>query len=109
MNTLQPTKISEPLQEDLAKYGILRKVAEKNAPVSVDDPNFFGVRQAGSDVELIFSTSKEELSEPNVQVSVLAPAIDSFDMLMTVNFPEAIKKTDKKTLREFVNRLLDEV
>lgn len=108
MRTLETTKISKELQDDLAQYGLARKVAEKAAPVNPENPTFFGIREKGRETELIFG-DKDALAESSVQISVLAPEIESFDMLTTKDFSEAVKKTDPKTLREFISKLVDDI
>lgn len=108
MRTLRTTKIDQTLQEDLTQYGLVRAIAEKAAPVDTDSPNFFGLREKGQEVELIFN-DKKELLEPGVQVSVAVPEIEPFDMLATEDFSEAVKKADPKTLREFITKLLDDI
>lgn len=108
MRTLETTKIDKALQEDLTQYGLVREIAEKAAPVSTTSPNFFGIRNKSQDTELVFGNT-EELAEPGVQIAVLAPDIQPFDMLLTKDFSEAVKKTDPKTLREYISKLLDEI
>lgn len=109
MRTLEPTAISNELQEDLTKYGLVVKAAKKEAPINANKPNFFGVRNSGSEVELIFNGGEKVMTEPGVQVSVLAPDIEAFDMLVTTDFKEAVKKSDAKTIREYVSKLFDEI
>jgi hypothetical protein len=108
MRTLETTKIDSTLQDDLTQYGLIRKVAEKAAPVNAEDPTFFGVREKGQETELIFG-NEDALTEPNVQISVAAPELEPFDMLTTKDFKEAVKKTDPKTLREFIAKLVDDI
>lgn len=109
MRTLETTKIDKNLQEDLAQYGITRQIAEKAAPVNVDNPNFFGIREEGQETELVFGAKLDDLTEPGTQIAVLAPELERFDMLVTKDFDKAVKEADPKTLREFISKLMDDI
>lgn len=109
MRTSQNTAISPELQQDLVQYGLVRKAAQAGAPMSVNNPNFFGVRNYGSSTELVFSKDPAELDNAGTNISVLAPEIEPFDMLLTRDFSGAVKRADSKTLRQFIKRILDEV
>lgn len=109
MRTSQNTAISPELQQDLVQYGLVRKAAQKGAPMNLENPKFFGVRDYGQNTELVFTDNADELNSNGTQISVLAPEIDAFDMLLTRDFGNAVKRADAKTLRQFIKRIMDEV
>lgn len=109
MRTLDTTAITPELQEELLCYGVVVESAKKKAPVNIKKPNFFGIRDKGTEPELIFKPSKKDIEGNGVQIAVLAPEIEPFDMLLTQDFPKAVKETDPKTMREYLNRLFDEI
>jgi hypothetical protein len=77
--------------------------------MNLDAPKFFGVRNYGQDTEVVFTDNAEELNSNGTQISVLAPEIEPFDMLLTRDFTNAVKRADPKTLRQFIKRIMDEV
>lgn len=111
MNTSHLSKVDSTLSADLAEYGIIRAVAVKKAPVRFDKPNFFGYENRGAEVELVFTQDDEtlvEATEDGMQLALVAPDNETFNMLLSTDFPEAIKRTEPETLREFLRRILDE-
>jgi hypothetical protein len=89
----------------------MRAVAAKKAPVNLTKPNFFGYEDRGAEVEFLFTKDKKtlaEATEEGMQLAMVAPENESFNMLLTSNFPEAIKKADPETLREFLRHIVDE-
>lgn len=120
MNTLQPTavdsthlsKVDSTLTDDLAAYGLVRDIAAKKAPVNLEKPNFFGLQDKGEEVELLFTKDNKtlvEATEEGMQLAVVAPEDESFNMLLTKDFPKAVSDKDPETLRDFLRRILDEV
>ncbi|MES2704836.1 MAG: hypothetical protein V4649_19530 [Bacteroidota bacterium] len=111
MNTSHLSKVDENLQSELAEYGLIRAVAAKKAPVNLEKPNFFGIEDRGSEVELLFSKDDKilaEATEEGMQLALVAPENEPFNMLLTRDFPAAIRGKDPETLREFLRRILDE-
>lgn len=109
MDTSHVTKISESLSDDLAQYGIIRAVAAKAAPVNKKSANFFGLNNDGTDTELVFSKDIDHLVESEMDLALVAPENESFNMLLTKDFKKAVTEKDEDTLRAFLRRLLDEV
>lgn len=109
MDTSHVTKVSESLSEDLAQYGLVRAVAEKAAPVNTKNPNFFGMRDNGMDTELVFSKDIDTLVESEMDLALVAPENETFNMLLTKDFRKAVEQKDDESLRDFLRRLLDEV
>jgi hypothetical protein len=112
MNTSQLTVVDENLRQELAAYGLVHSVAEKKAPVSNTKANFFGVERHGEEVEMLFTKDDKILADAvddGMQLAVVAPENESFDMLLTSDFPKAIQGKDSQTLREFIRRIVDEV
>jgi hypothetical protein len=111
MNTSHLSKVDSTLSADLAEYGLIRAVAAKKAPVRFDKPNFFGFEDRGAEVEMLFTDDDKtlvEATEEGMQLALVAPENESFNMLLTRDFPEAIKQAKPETLREFLRRILDE-
>lgn len=104
------SKVAIPLQEELVKYGIVRRQAAKEAPYREGGkPNFFGIKDyAGEDVELVFDSNVENLMDEDMTLGLVAPDDVSFDMLATTNFPEAVKRKDPESLRRYLRKILDE-
>lgn len=109
MHTNKSTRVSEHVQEELAEYGILRsKVMENAAPKETGEPNFFGMRNYGGDnIELKFDTSIEAIQDAGMTVSLAAPELESFNMLVTKNFDEAVKVGSKDEVRAYLRRIVD--
>src|SRR6478752_1922355 len=100
MNTSQLTVVDQNLREELAAYGLVHAVAAKKAPVSHKQANFFGVDDKGEEVELLFTKDDKTLAnavENGMQLAVVAPEDESFDMLLTNDFPKAIQGKDQET------------
>lgn len=101
------TNVSQVLQEDLAEYGILRAEAIKNAPVkSSGVPNFFGLKYGFGEAELLFDTDIKTIQDRNMQVAIVAPDNETFDMLVTTNFQKAVTKASPDQLRSFIRNIL---
>lgn len=112
MSTSQLTVVDQNLREELAEYGLVYAVAAKKAPAKVGEANFFGMDKRNDSVDLVFTKDDKELAnavEDGMQLAVVAPENESFDMLLTSDFPRAIAGKDKETLRDFLRRIVDEV
>lgn len=112
MNTSQLTVVNSTLSDSLAAYGLVRSIAAKKAPVNLEKPNFFGLENKGEETELLFTKDDStlvEATEKGMQLAVVAPEDESFNMLLTKDFPRAVSDKDPETLRDFLRRILDEV
>ncbi len=112
MDTSHLTVVDSTLTDELAAYGLVRAIASKKAPVNLEKPNFFGMQDKGEEVELLFTKDTKELvaaTEEGMQLAVVAPEDESFNMLLTKDFPKAVSDKDPETLRDFLRRILDEV
>lgn len=107
-NTNKSTKVSTELQADLAQYGLVRAEAIKNAPVKrTGTPNFFGIKNEGSETVLKFNTSIETIQDNGMTVALVAPENESFNMLVTKDFKKAVEGSTIDNLRSFVRRIFD--
>lgn len=103
----QSTKVSVELQKDLAAYGLLRsKVMEKAAP-NANSPKFFGLRDGYRDTELKFDTDIKAIQDANMTVSLAAPELETFDMLVTTDFKKAVSIGSTDKLRSFLRKIVD--
>lgn len=114
MNTSQLTVVDENLREELAAYGLVRAVAAKKAPPNKSgEANFFGLDNRGEEVEMLFTEDDKKLADAvcddGMQLAVVAPENESFNMLLTKDFSKAVKGRDPETLREFIRHIVDEV
>lgn len=112
MDTSHLTVVDSNLSDNLAAYGLVRDIAAKKAPVDLKKANFFGMEDRGGEVELVFSKDKKTLAdatEEGMQLAVVAPEDESFNMLLTTDFPRAVSDKSPETLRDFLRRILDEV
>ena len=109
MNISKGTRLSSTLQEELAAYGIVRKTAEKKAPINYETANLFGIAHKGETTELKFSKDPKVLLDFKGELALVAPDIETFDMLLTKDFKRAVVGQSEETLREFVSRIVDEV
>jgi hypothetical protein len=109
MHINKSTRVSESLQEEMAEFGLLRsKVMENAPPKESGEPNFFGVRNYGGDrIELKFDTSIEAMQDDNMTVALAAPDLETFNMLVTTNFDEAVKTGSKEDIRSYLRRIVD--
>lgn len=109
MDISHVTKVSDTLNEELAQYGIVRDVAVKLAPVNTKTASLFGFNDNGADTELLFSDDADVLVESKMDLAIVAPENESFNMLLTKDFKKAVESKDEDSLRGFLRRLLDEV
>lgn len=111
MHTSLVTKLDDNLRDELAMFGVVRAVAAVEAPVSKKKANFFGIeKQHDGEVELLFTDDEEVLAdavEDGMELGVVAPEHESFNMLVQKDFKKAIADKDPKSLREFVTSILD--
>lgn len=100
------TVVDSTLQKELAEYGIFRKEVLENT--SSTDP-FFGLRVAYGGYETKFGVGIKAIQEANMDVAIVAPENEPFDMLITKDFNKAIKTASKDDLRSFLRSIVDRV
>lgn len=107
MNTKNnSTVVDQTLQHELAEYGLLRKEAIGNT--TVDNP-FFGLRVKYAGYETKFGTSLKAIQDSPLDIAIVAPENEPFDMLVTKDFNKAIKTASKDDLRSFIRSIVDRV
>lgn len=97
------------LSGDLTEYGLMRDKASKKAGRSDGEPNFFGLKRTGDGYRTSFGDPYGLSQRTGFTLAVVAPEHESFDMLVTKDLPEAVRRADHATLRAYVGRILDEV
>lgn len=109
MRINKSTKVDENLQEELAAFGILRsKVMEEAPPTENGEAKFFGIRNYGGDkVDLKFDTDIQAIQDANMTVALAVPELETFNMLVTTNFEEAVKVSSKEDMRNYLRRIVD--
>lgn len=107
MNTKNTsTVVDQTLQVELAEYGLLRKEALANTTAA--NP-FFGLRTTYGGYDTKYGTSLKAIQESDMDIAIVAPENESFDMLITKDFNKAIKTASKDDLRSFLRSIVDKV
>lgn len=101
--------IGDNLSDDLSEYGLMRDKANKKAGRSDGEPNFFGLKCTGDGYRTAFGDPYGLSQKHGFTLAVVAPEYESFDMLVTKDLPEAVRRADPSTVRAYVGRILDEV
>ena len=99
----QSTVVDETLQRELAEYGVFRAEVVKNT--SKTDP-FFGLRITGSEYQTKFNVGIEAIQDANMQVAMVAPDDEPFDMLITKDFKKAVATAGIEDLRSFIRSIV---
>lgn len=103
-------KMPEPLQSELASYGLMRQTAKENAPkYSGDGPNYFGIAEDGDEFKLYFTNDlrKIENQDDPMRLAIVAPDHTPFDMLEPKDYSQNKNLKDESAIRRLLSNLLD--
>lgn len=106
MNDNKSTVVDISLQRELAEYGLFRREAVANTTAS--DP-FMGLNNKYDEIETKFGTSIQAIQDAQMQVAIVAPENEPFDMLVTKDFKKAISTASMDDLRAFLRSIVDKV
>lgn len=113
MNILRDNnKLEEDLQIELSNYGLMRDTAKKNAPGnSGSGPQYFGLHEGDDEYKLYFTNDLRRLDNQTdpMQLAIIAPDNESFDMLAPKDYSKGLKLQDNSTIRRMLSNLLDTV
>lgn len=113
MTTLRDSnKVSTELQTELVSYGLMRQAAKTNAPkFSGKGPQYFGLAEDGDEYKLYFTNDLRKLDrqQDKMQLSIVAPDNETFDMLTPKDYSEGMTFKDDVSVRRYLTNLLDSV
>lgn len=103
-------KLSTELQVVLSDYGIMREKAIKGSKgYGKDGPAFFGIKHVKDDYELKFTDDLQAIEDDEMELAVIAPDYETFDMLTTKDFSKKMGMKNPTELRAYLRKLLDNV
>lgn len=98
------------LQEELVSYGLMRQSAKENAPkYSGGGPQYFGLREESDEFVMYFTNDLRKIDRQDdpMQLAIVAPDNESFDLLAPKNYSKNLSLKDDTTLRRYLTNLLD--
>lgn len=103
-------KMSEDLQTSLATYGILREtVTQNHTKHSNQAPHYFGIKETPSTYELLFTDDLRNLDKhEGMELALLAPNTQEFNLLAPKKIVGELNTRDPKTIRAYIERIVDE-
>lgn len=112
MNIWQDTsKVPAELQAELAEYRLFRdKAIDKTSDLS--GVKFFGIVDKGDERTLRVADDLSSLDNDtlnSMQLAVVAPDNETFDMLASKDFTKKLKLNTPANLRRFLLKLLDSI
>jgi hypothetical protein len=102
-------KYKDNIMDDLAAYGIARDEAkDMSSKTNQDGTPVFGFEDVGNEYE-ITAGKPFDLVDYNVDLAIIAPDTNGFNLIVRKENPEALHNLPKDKLRNILSRILDSV
>lgn len=109
MSTNEFTKVTSELEKKLADYGVMRGEAIEGAGISKPgDYNYFGIKMEGDKAKFAFDATPKQIQNRDMQMAIVAPEFDTFDMVAPVSFDGAKQTKNITALKNYLRKLFDE-
>ena len=100
--------MSVPLQKELLEYGLTRSEAVEGSK-KLPSPSYFGWKRNGTKTDLKFSKNLQSLHDDAMNLGIIVPDNQAFDLMAPANYGQALSMKNPKTIRKFLSDLLDTV
>jgi hypothetical protein len=103
-------KLPTEVQAELANYGMLRDTAKKETS-ELTGVKFFGLHETSDAYNIYVTDDLSKLDRQNdpMQLTVIAPEGETFDLLASKDYTKKLKLQDNKNLRRYMLNLLDSI
>lgn len=104
------TKLTPEVQFNLAEYKVLRDTAKKET-ASLKGPKYFGLNESADEFNLYVTDDLSKLDDVDdpMQLAVVAPDNEEFDMLAPKEYAKKFEVKSGKGLRRYLRALVDSI